>query len=121
MTFLVSLWFLLLAILAGIIIYGQNQEGESDLTVPENFHDFFMEEFARMEEFFRMVLERLHPHGKRALVSGGTLLKKGHDAFLEKIFGGIEVEKGKVTSFFVKRIAEQKELLRKKGGGKMMK
>lgn len=52
------------------------------------------------------------PHGERAVAYGTLWLKRGHDVFIEKVFGRIEIEKGRTPSFFLKRIALHREELR---------
>ena len=70
-----------------------------------------------MVEHLSRLATHARPHGEKAVFHGTALVKKGHALFVEQIFGRIAVEKGNVTYFFLKRIAEHKESLRGKGAG----
>ena len=121
MTPLLSLWLLSLAMFVGIVAYayhkGERTESVTE-EIPKNFADFIATELTRMTGHLAHGARRARPHGERLVFHGAVLLKKGHSVFTEKILGRMDVEKGNVTSFFLKRIAEHKESLRGKGGGK---
>ncbi len=70
----------------------------------------------QIEELFRhlhVVAKRSEPHARRLSVVVISLGKRGHDYFIERIFGRIIRERGKASSFFLKHIAEHKEALNK--------
>ncbi len=119
MTPLIALWLFALIILVGIVVYGFHTKGSTNVSsedAPTNWCNFLAIELTRMAGYISHLLIHARPHGEKAVAHGTIFLKKGHDMFIEKIFGRIEVEKGKAASFFLKRIAEHKETLRGKGG-----
>ena len=112
-SFLIVCWLVSLLLLIGIFGYARTREVMSiSADVPENFRDFIAIELARIGEYFLHGFAQARPHGERVIAGSTILLKKGHDLFIEKIIGRIEVEKGKTASFFLKRIVEYKESLR---------
>ena len=118
MTSLIVFWFLSLVALVGIVVYA-GRKGGSHATpfedAPRSFADFIAIELTRMIGHLSRGVRRLRPHGEMIIMQSSVVLKKGHDIFIEKIFGHIAIEKGKAASFFLKRIAEHKEALRQKG------
>ncbi|HEY9585621.1 MAG TPA: hypothetical protein VJJ02_03485 [Candidatus Paceibacterota bacterium] len=122
MSFLVTCSFLSLAALIGIFFYARSRSrtpmffpGET----PEDFGDFIAIELMRMSGGLSRLLRHVRPHGERVLMTSGLYFKKGHDIFIEKVFGHIAVEPGKAASFFLKRIAEHKDALRQEGREKI--
>ena len=114
---LVICWLLSLALLLGIFFYARNHRGApafSPKEIPESFSDFIAIELTRMGGHLSRLVQYARPHGEKVIATGGTFLKKGHDIFIEKIFGRMVIEKGNAASFFLKRIAEHKEALRQK-------
>lgn len=116
MSFLLAFWLLSFAALIGIIVYahGRSPVMISSEEMPADWRDFIAIELTRMVGHLSRLATHARPHGERVVFHGTALFQKGHDLFIEKIFGLLHVEKGNVTSFFLKRIAEHKESLRKK-------
>lgn len=116
MSLLVICWLLSLATLGGVVVYTRSNTALplSSGEQPEDWRDFVAIELTRMVGHVSHLFHYARPHGERAMFHSTVLLKKGHDLFIEKIFGRIVVEQGKAASFFLKRIAEHKESLRKK-------
>lgn len=122
MSFLTALWLISLVLLVGIIVYARRKEASfaaSFEEMPDSFADFIAIELTRMTGHLSRGATQLRPHGERVIAQSTVFLKKGHDIFIEKIFGRMEIEKGNVVSFFLKRITEHKESLRQKGRGKL--
>ncbi|OGZ07211.1 MAG: hypothetical protein A2942_03790 [Candidatus Lloydbacteria bacterium RIFCSPLOWO2_01_FULL_50_20] len=122
MTLLTAIWLLSLAVVSGILVYAHRKN--TDLRVsPEDvlasFADFLALELSHMIDQLSYGAVRVRPHGIRILTQSRIFLERGHDIFLEKIFGRLDVEKGNVTSFFLKRIAEHQAALRRKDGGRV--
>lgn len=117
MTPLIAFWLLSLVVLVGIVVYAGRKCGSDAVPIedtPRNLADFIAIELARMTGHLSRGVVRLRPHGEMIIMQSSVVLKKGHDIFIEKIFGRIVIEKGKAASFFLKRIAEHKEALRRK-------
>ena len=117
MSLLVISWLLSLVTLGGVVFYARSRD-TSPVSSEErstDWRDFIAIELTRMVGYISRLFDYARPHGERAVFHGTVVLKKGHDLFIEKVFGGIEIEKGKAASFFLKRIAEHKESLRGNG------
>ncbi len=70
----------------------------------------------QVEEFFRHLhsaAKHTEPHARQLRVVIIGVVTRGHDYFIERIFGRIVRERGKASSFFLKHIAEHKEGLNK--------
>lgn len=122
MTTLLALWLLSLAILIGMVVYAHRKDDRSrpaSQDAPVSFADFIAIELTRMTGHLVRGAFHLRPHGERVIAESRVFIRRGHDVFIEKIFGRLDVEQGQVTSFFLKRIAEHKEALRGKKRGKM--
>jgi hypothetical protein len=110
-------WLLSLATLVGIVWYAYRRGDRMSVApeeIPKNLAEFIAIELTRMTGHLARGIVHVRPHGERVVFHGAVFLKKGHAVFIEKIFGRMDVEKGNVTSFFLKRIAEHKESLRLK-------
>jgi hypothetical protein len=121
MSLLVVSWLLSFATLCGVVFYARSRTVDvlSSADDSTNWRDFIAVELTRIVGYVSHLLSYARPHGARALFHGSEALKKGHDLFIEKVFGGIEIEKGKAASFFLKRIIEHKESLREKDRGRL--
>lgn len=119
MTFLTACWLLSLALLVGIYVYAYTRKNVGNLVTspeetPASFADFVATELTRMTGHLSHGAIRLRPYAEWAITQSRIFLGKGHNIFAEKVFGRMEIEKGKVVSFFLKRIAEHQEALRGK-------
>lgn len=115
MSILVMTWAGSLAIMIGILFYGQllaKRSASRGGEVVANWSDLIRKESIAAWRYALLVMHALHPHAKRAVVSLVVIARRSHDMFIERVFGHIEVEKGKTASFFLKRIAEHKEVTR---------
>lgn len=115
---LIIFWVASLLALVGIVVYARmnrNVFQVSPQDVPSDFNDFVATELTRIAEHFSHGVRRLRPHGEKMIATSGVLLRKGHNIFIERVVGRIEVKRGKAASFFLKRIAEHREALRQKG------
>jgi hypothetical protein len=118
MSLLVICWLLSLATLGGVVIYARSNSAlplSSD-EQPEDWRGFVAIELTRMVGYVSHLFHYARPHGERAIFHSTVAIQKGHDLFIEKVFGRVVIEKGKAASFFLKRIAEHKESLREQGG-----
>ncbi len=60
-----------------------------------------------------VIINGLRPHGKSIVRGSYRILRRGHDIFIERVYGRIRIDKGRASSFFLKQIAEHQE----KGAG----
>ncbi|MDO8521019.1 MAG: hypothetical protein Q7S52_02800 [bacterium] len=117
MPFLLAIWLFSLVVVIGIAFYARFKQQvplpiSGDAT--SDLDDFFVGELRGMSNELLRGVARFRPHGERVIIQGGVLIRKGHNMLIEKAFGRIAVEKGKASSFFLKRIAEHKDELRGK-------
>ena len=77
---------------------------------PHDLGDFFARELGRMASEIRSVLDRIQPERDRAVRAVTLVARRGHDVFIERVFGRIEVKKGNASSFFVRHIALAKKI-----------
>ena len=113
LSFLVICWLGSILVLVGIFLYACTRTSTSiSENVPGSFKDFVAIEMVRTSGELLHGLAQARPHGERAFAEGVMLFQRGHAMFIEKVFGRLEIEKGKAGSFFLKRIAENKESLR---------
>ena len=117
MSFLLAIWLLSLAVILGLFFYARHRRGTSVLApanTTENLNDLFVGELRGISDEVMRGIAHIRPHGARVVLHGSVLIKKGHNMLIEKAFGRIAIEKGKTSSFFLKRIAEHKESLNEK-------
>ncbi len=122
MSFLVTLWASSLVLVIGMIAYAHWKKESLRAvlqTTPDGLGELVVEELRETGVYLLRGAVRLRPHGERIIVESGVLLKKGHNMLIEKAFGRVATEKGGTSSFFLKRIAEQKGSLGNKDREKL--
>jgi hypothetical protein len=107
--------FAMLLLLGIAIFRGTRAAGGSALGGGGSFSDFVLEELDEMRSVLAGSLEKVRPHAVGAVTHSVAFLDRGQDLFIKKVFGRLEREKGGTTSFFLKRIIEQKIRSRTKG------
>lgn len=106
------IWFLAFCTLIGLLLFARlrinSMSGVASAKIPRDFSEFISWEFHDMLGYALRVLSRARPHGKRILVHALSLSRRGHELFIQHIFGRMEIKKGKAISFFLKHISEYK-------------
>lgn len=118
MSFLVALWIIALLILAGVVVYAHMRPKSQALPSSGGASDLSRMMAGEILEMGGLIWNKtllLRPHGERVISEGVVLWKRGHNLLVEKAFGRVMTEKGKTSSFFLKRIAEIKEVKETKG------
>lgn len=112
MSMLAFLWFISLALLVGMVLYARKRLEILPLSrvivAPEGFGDFFANEVLRIIGDCYWIFKKLRPHGEMLAEVGMRVIERGHRIFVERVYGRIQVEQGKASSFFLKHIAEYK-------------
>lgn len=78
-----------------------------------SFRDFVLDEYRFLARRCFLLLRNIAPHGRRAVDSILLREKKARDLFTERIFGHMEITRGKTSSFFLKHLVEHQESIRK--------
>ena len=119
MSLLLVIWLLALSLIVGIIFYARIARRDARLNTartPQDWSEFVHDEVLRMYGNVGRMVHVARPHGERAMSAGIVIVRRGHDLFIERVFGRMSVEKGKASSFFLKQITESKRLLKGKDG-----
>ena len=112
MSILLSIWIVSLASIVGALVYGRivtNQRRSETIELsqrPVSFSDFMSHELAELKSDMLLLIEGLRPHGVRTIRSGVTMVQRGQEVFISRVYGRIKTEKGRASSFFLKQIAE---------------
>ena len=119
MTLLFILWGTALAVMglslgAGFFLLARGELAGKN----GSLGDFFREEFRSAFAALRRCTLRFLPHGRRAISEVSTQGVEVRDRFMKWIFGKMERERGKTSSFFLKHLAEHQESLRRGFEGK---
>ncbi len=114
MTFTMTIWTLSLVVMMVLIVLGKKSSQTLDYAeVPQDLSEFVRETLYRSAYHFSHVIHKVRPHASRALDVVVVVGKKGHDTFIDRVFGKRRREKGSASSFFLKNIAEHKVETRK--------
>jgi len=115
MSSLVIAWLSSFVVMATLFAAGKFFQIKRTLEhVPESFQDLIHEEWERARRYCGRHALRVEPHARKFFGAGTSYVRRRHDLFIERVFGRTGVEKGKMTSFFLKHIAEGKEGKRNK-------
>lgn len=102
-------WIISALTILGIILYARFYQSEREDALLHGEHrlsDVLTEEMLSLHRDLRELFEVLKPHGKRSLSAGLVMVKRGQDLFISRVYGRIQCEKGRASSFFLKQIAE---------------
>jgi hypothetical protein len=107
------IWSLSLMVVVAITGFAYSRMRYNKFTVagippPSQFVEFFGDQF---HDICAHVLKALHyakPHVAQAGVIALSFGKRGHDVFVERVFGRTEFKRGSAGSFFLKHLAEQR-------------
>lgn len=119
MTFTMTIWALSLVVMLVLVALGRRSSRSFDYAqVPQDLGEFVRDTLYRSADRFSHVIHRVKPHASR--VAGVFIIigKKGHDTFIDRVFGKTNAEKGRASSFFLKNIAEHKAESRRDGDAK---
>jgi hypothetical protein len=83
------------------------------LSLPSKFSEFFGDQLHDMLSHLSMVLHHAKPHAAEVGMMALAFSKRGHDIFVERVFGRMELKRGSAVSFFLKHIAEEKRASQK--------
>jgi hypothetical protein len=83
--------------------------------LPSKFAEFIGDQFHDMLSHVSQALHYAKPHAAQVAVTALSFTKRGHDMFVERVFGRIELKRGNAASFFLKHIAEHKKQTEKSG------
>ncbi len=109
MTFTMTIWTLSLVVMMVLIVLGKKSSQTLDYAeVPQDLSEFVRETLYRSADRFSHVIHKVRPHAARALDVVVTVGKRGHDTFIDRVFGKRSIVKGAASSFFLKNIAEHK-------------
>lgn len=85
------------------------------VTTEVSFADLVRDELSWIVDHLRMITRGAFNKGSALLVSGAMPLRRGNELFIERVFGKMKIERGRASSFFLKRIAEHKDIVRREG------
>ncbi|KKU77599.1 MAG: hypothetical protein UY04_C0055G0004 [Parcubacteria group bacterium GW2011_GWA2_47_7] len=112
MVTLFQIWLVSALVLIGIMFYAYVNAVRQQYTAIHTrlrFADFVFDEVSLLHrDIFRLV-EKAKPQGQRTARAGMVIVKRGQEFFTSRIFGRIESERGRASSFFLKQIIEHKE------------
>jgi hypothetical protein len=97
-----------------IIGFAHSRMRHNELTVggvplPSKFVEFIGDQFHDMLSHVSQAIHHVKPHAAQVAVTALSFTKRGHDMFVERVFGRIELKRGNAASFFLKHIAEHKK------------
>lgn len=113
MSLLIAIWLISLVVVLAIIILAYARARHDEVTVgsgvlPSKFVEFFGDQFHDFLFHASRALHHVKPHAAQVVVTAISFTKRGHDLFIERIFGRVELKRGSAGSFFLKHIAEEK-------------
>lgn len=108
------LWVGSLLAMSGIIAFAVFRRS-TYATSETTFVDFVRGEMYHVAVFFRAIVFSALKNGSALIISGAGPLRRGNEMFMERMFGRVKIERGRASSFFLKRIAEHKDVI-KRGG-----
>ena len=113
MNVLVSIWSLSLITLLLVIFFALYafRRGSTVRVFHHNVESFVTYEFNSFLGAIHKSFHSIRPHAERFGMVAFERGKNGYDIFIERIFGKVEIEKGKAASFFLKHIAEHKGMI----------
>ena len=120
MSMLLILWIVSGMTLVGVILYARHIAAKVEFSAPHvapTLPDVVASEVALLHRDFSKLIDVAKPHGKRTLAAGVVMVKRGQDVFIRRVYGRIQSEKGRASSFFLKQIAEHKEKDAKRDDG----
>lgn len=122
MPFLLTIWSLsfvtLSAILGFAFAYKRNNgdaAAQKRASFPSSFGDFLADQCHDVLYHIHKGVHHAKPHARNLGVVVMRYSQRGHDLFVERVFGRMETKKGVSTSFFLKSIAEHKVDARAEG------
>ena len=114
MTLTMTIWILSLAVMLVLIMLSKKSSQVLDYALaPQDLSEFVRETLYRSAGHFSRMIHKVRPHASRALDVFVVVGKKGHDTFIDRVFGKRSAIKGTASSFFLKNIAEHKAVTRK--------
>ena len=115
MTLTMTIWILSLVVMLALIMIGKKSSlpALDYAQAPQDLGEFVRETLYRSVGRFSQVMHKVRPHASRALDVFVVVGKKGHDTFIDRVYGKLRAEKGTASSFFLKNIAEHKAVKRK--------
>lgn len=113
MSLLITIWAVSLAVLSAIlgIAFALKKRGRAIIqngAHPCGFGEFLAEQCHDALYRIQRGVHHMKPHAKNFGIVVVKYSERGHDLFVERVFGRMETKKGVSTSFFLKSIAEHK-------------
>lgn len=125
MSLLLIIWTLSLVVLSAILgfasAYAKKRAPlmQNETALPGSFGEFIADQCHEVLYRIERGAHRAKPHVRNLSIVLVKYSERGHDFFVERVFGRMEAKKGVSTSFFLKSIAEHKVGTRADGlGGK---
>ncbi len=112
MSTLLIIWIVSALTLLCIVVYARKNAGRQENVNEQSqirLGDVVSREITTLHRDFYKLLDAAKPHGQRSLSAGLVMVKRGQDLFISRVYGRIQSEKGRASSFFLKQIAEHKE------------
>lgn len=115
---LIAIWSLSLTVVLTIIILAYARVRHDEVAVgtgalPSKFVEFFGDQFHDLIAHASRALHHVKPHAAQVAVTALSFSKRGHDLFIERVFGRVERKRGSAGSFFLKHIAEERRMSQK--------
>lgn len=122
MFMLTLIWSVALALLVieGLAAFVHaRHDGESSLYVHAgSLRGFISGEVYGMVRAVYAALYELLPHGQRAIFVVSVHGRRASDMFVKRVFGRMEMKRGTASSFFLKHLAEHREMDRRSSSEK---
>ena len=113
MSLLITIWVFALALVIAIMVFASSRARRCEVTLesgvtPTQFTEFFGDQFHDMLVHAVKGFHHVKPHATQMGMSAFAFSKRGHDLFVERVFGRMELKRGNTVSFFLKHIAEER-------------
>lgn len=114
MSLLFTIWAFSLAIVVAIMVFASSRMRRRNVPLPRGvtptqLTEFFGDQFHDMLVYAVKGFHHAKPHAAQIGMTVFTFSKRGHDLFVEHVFGRMERKQGNTVSFFLKHIAEHKK------------
>ena len=116
-----TIWIGSLLVMLLVIMLGGGKEASrvmSNAQIPEDLGEFVRDTLSHSMSRFSRTAGILKPHIDRVTQVFVVVGRKGHDTFIDRVFGRTNATPGRASSFFLKNIAEHKAEARKEDDAK---
>ena len=110
MTFTMTIWIASLLVMLTLVLLGKRASSRefNYAQPPHDLGEFVRDTLYISADRFSHLLQMAQPYALRVLEAFAVVGRKGHDTFIDRVFGKRSAEKGTASSFFLKNIAEHK-------------